>query len=310
MSEYDVATFYPHLREVLDDRFAALPDDQLEAAFEAAFGEGITPAEYEEFFGGLAKAFGGAVKDVGRFAQQAAPVLASGAQGALQGAAAGSVAGPWGALGGALLGGVGSALQSHGRGAARDVGSAISGVVNTAGMLTGRGGAAQAGAGMLGSLLGQRGGPALSALRGVLGRPEMAQALSALFAGRNPAIPVGAGRTPVPANAFAGLLSALAREAEAEAESVFGDADTLTVPTYLTDSTGQLVVDPNNAEHRAGRLLQLLAGAEAEEHATDAELDGREAAFDESEWDELDGAGDEDVWSDVDEAELYVSVEG
>jgi hypothetical protein len=53
----------------------------------------------------------------------------------------------------------------------------------------------------------------------VLGRPETAQALGALAGGQNPAVPAGPTGTPVPANAYAGLLSALAREAEAEALS-------------------------------------------------------------------------------------------
>src|SRR5215831_627207 len=103
MTQSFAGTYYPNLREVLDPRFAGLSDSDLESAFEAAFGDSVTLAEYEEFFGGLGKAF----KDVGRFAQQAAPTLATAGQGALQGAAAGSALGPWGALGGALIGGTG-----------------------------------------------------------------------------------------------------------------------------------------------------------------------------------------------------------
>ena len=34
-------TYYPQLREVLDPRYAALSDAQLEDAFESAFGEGV-----------------------------------------------------------------------------------------------------------------------------------------------------------------------------------------------------------------------------------------------------------------------------
>ena len=47
----------------------------------------------------------------------------------------------------------------------------------------------------------------------------MVQALAALLGGQNAAIPAGPSGTPVPANAYAGLLSALAKEAEAEAAS-------------------------------------------------------------------------------------------
>lgn len=271
MSEYEFETFYPYLREVLDERFAGLPDDQLEAVFEDAFGEGITPAEYEEFFGGLSKAL-----------SKAAPVLSSVAQGALKGGAAGSAIGPWGTLGGALVGGVGQALQQHTRGPARDVGGALSGVVNTAGMLTGRGGAAQGLSGLLGLLSQGRGGPATNALRGILARPETGQALGALFSGSNPAIPVGPGSTPVPASAFAGLLGALAREAEAEAS--WDDSEAL--PGYLADSAGQLVVDPDNPDQRAARLLQLLA-------AGDSEYD--DADYDDAEYDDAYEAAEYDA---------------
>ena len=270
MTEHDSDTFYPYLREALDDRFAALPDDQLEAMFEDAFGEGITPAEYEEFFGGLSKAFA-----------KAAPVLSSVAQGAVKGGTAGSVAGPWGALGGAVLGGVGQALQQHTRGPARNVGGALSGVVNTAGMLTGRGAATQGVSGLLGMLGQGGGGPATNALRGILGRPETGQALAALFGGHNPAIPVGATNAAVPASAFAGLLGALAREAEAEAEAVWADTDA--VPGFLADSAGQLVVDPSDPEQRAARLLQLLVTGE-DVDAEDTEHE--DAEYDDAEYEE------------------------
>jgi hypothetical protein len=275
MTEYEFETFYPQLRQVLDERFAGLPDDQLEAVFEDAFGEGITPAEYEEFFGGLSKAL-----------SSAAPILSSVAQGALKGGAAGSAIGPWGTLGGAVLGGVGQGLRQHTRGPARDVGGALSGVVNTAGTLTGRGAAAQGLAGLLGMLAGGRGGPATNALRNILGRPETSQALGALFSGRNAAIPVGPANAAVPASAFAGLLGALAKEAESEAEASWDDTEPM--PGYLADHTGQLVVDPTDPEQRAARLLQILAAGEAEDD--DAEWDDGE--WDDAEFDdvELDAA--------------------
>jgi hypothetical protein len=274
MTEYEFETFYPRLREVLDERFAGLPDDQLEAAFEIAFGEGVTPAEYEEFFAGLSKAL-----------SKAAPVLTSIGQGALKGASAGSIAGPWGALGGALLGGAGGALQQHTTGPARDIGGALTGVVNTAGALTGGGGPAGGASGLLGLLGGGGRGPATNALRNVMARPDTAQALGALFRGRNPSIPVGARGIPVPANAFAGLLGALAREAEAEAS--WDDAEA--VPAYLVDAAGQIVVDPSNLEHRAARLLQLMAGSEAAAEYDDAEYDDAEygaAKYDDADYED------------------------
>ena len=192
MTSTTLETFYPKLRDMLDDRYADLSDAEFEAAFESAFGEHVTPAEYEEFFGGLSQALGSVVKTV-------APVLQSAAPGLLSGPIAGAPLGLPGIIGGALVGGVGSALSKQG-GTAGQVGKAAGGVVNTAGALTGRapmpgGGAATS---ALSGLLGQSGAPATNALRAVLGSPQLAQALGALFAGRNPQLPVGPAQTPVP----------------------------------------------------------------------------------------------------------------
>jgi hypothetical protein len=76
-------TYYPHLREVLDPRLGALSDSEIEAVFADALGEDVSPAEYEELFGNLGRAFEKVARDVGRVAASAAP-------GVLQGAAAGS----------------------------------------------------------------------------------------------------------------------------------------------------------------------------------------------------------------------------
>lgn len=284
-----VETFYPNLRDMLDERFAELPDEQFEAAFESAFGEHVTPAEYEEFFGGLSKALGSVVNTV-------APVIKSAAPGVLSGLAAGSAFGPIGAIGGALLGGVGSALSKQG-GTAGGVGNVIGGVVNTAGALTGRsplgpGGVAGAATSGLSALLGQRGGPATNALRSVLGSPQLAQALAALFAGRNPQLPVGPAQTPVPASALTGLLGMLAREAEDEAESAGMWGLGTGAPAYLVDGNGQLVVDPAVPEQRAARVLQLLA-----------------AEFDDSALDESEGETFDSEWSEFDDVEAWVDAE-
>ncbi|MGH3937953.1 MAG: hypothetical protein ACRDTG_04845 [Pseudonocardiaceae bacterium] len=300
-----VDTYYPHLREVLDSRFAALSDSELEKLFESAFGEGITPAEYEEFFGGLGKAVGNVARDVGRFAQKAAPVIASGVEGAVRGAAAGRALGGRGAIAGALAGGVGSALQTHGSGAAKDVGNVLSGVVGTAGMLAGQGGLAQGASGLL-SMAGQavgRRSPAAGQLLGLINRPETMQALMSMFQGRNAAVPVGETGTPVPANAFAGLLGALAREAESEA-MVWDSAEG--VPGYLLNPVGQLVIDPSDPDQRAARLLHLLGRESDEEPHEDREQDeayGEAEEFDE--FDEIDFEHDEDF---QDLEELYYRI--
>jgi hypothetical protein len=280
MTESFAGTYYPRLREVLDSRFAGLSDAELEAAFENAFGEGVSPAEYEELFGGLGNALGGIAKDVGKFAQKAAPFVASGAQGALQGAQAGSALGPYGALIGGLTGATGSVLQKAGGGTARDIGNVLTGVVGTAGALTGRGGAANLLGGAGRPPMQGQAPPAVANLLGLLQRPETGQALQALLGGRNTPVPVGQTATPVPANAFAGLLAALAREAEAEV----GWDESESVPGYLANPNGALVVDPADPDQRAARLLQLLS-SETDEDAEYAE-DIDELAY-ESEYDEL-----------------------
>lgn len=293
-------TLYPHLRETLSPDFAHLSDAELELAFESAFGEGVTPAEYEEFFGPLGRALGSAARDVGRFAHRAAPVAGSVLSGAAQGALTGSALGPWGALGGAIAGGVGSGLARHGPRGARGVGQAISGVVNTAGALTGRGGMA-GGMGALSGLLGGggRGGGAASALMSVLGRPETLRAVQSLAGGQNRAIPLGAGGTPVPASAFAGLLGALGREAEAETSSFSGESLD-SPPAYLLNGAGQFVVDPNDPDGRAARLLQMLQASPPMLRRPAPFMEAQDEAYDEAfdEDEAYDDAGDLDfeVW--------------
>ncbi|WP_327257113.1 hypothetical protein [Streptomyces sp. NBC_01244] len=235
MTESFAGTYYPHLREVLDPRYAGLSDGELEEAFSEAFGESVTLAEYEEFFKGFGRTLAKAAKSVGKIASAVGPGL-------LQGAAAGSALGPFGALGGALLGATGSALKRYGGRGGREIGGLLGGALNTAGALTGRGALTS---GLL-SLAGGRGGPASSTLTALLGRPEMAQALAALRGGRNPSIPVGRGQVPVSAHTFAGLLGTLAKEAEAE---------------WATDTES----DESTDDQQAGRLLGLLVGAEQEE---------------------------------------------
>src|SRR6478672_3261140 len=164
-------TRYPNLRSFMGPEYESLTDSAIEAAFESAFGEGVTPAEYESFFGSIGNAF----KDAGRFVQKEAPGLTNIAQGAAQGAAAGSSLGIYGALGGALVGATGAGLRHYGTGTTKDVGGALGSVVGIAGQLTGRGATAQA----AGSLVGMGGGalqgkyPAAGQLASLLSRPEV-----------------------------------------------------------------------------------------------------------------------------------------
>jgi hypothetical protein len=287
-------TYYPHLREVLDPRFSGLSDSELDSVFESAFGEGITAAEYEEFFGGLGRALGG-------LAQRAGPVLGSSAQGAISGAAAGSALGPWGALGGALIGGVGSALAQHGRGPARDVGRVI-GTFTGAGAMpapplpvgpAAPGQPVTAAAPVRGAPIpvAAPGSPApaappppatsaISWLGQLLASPAAAQAIAALMQGRGGTVPVGATATPVQASEVVGLMGALAREAEAEAMQWDVEQG---VPAYLIGAEGELESDPYDVDLRAVRLLELFASEAEWDEELDAEdlyeLDESELGF-------------------------------
>lgn len=80
----------PHLRLTLSPECRGLTDTEREQVFELAFGEGVSPAEYEAFFSG---------PDLSR------PKSPKGL-----GAATGSALGPYGAIAGAVAGGVGQLL--------------------------------------------------------------------------------------------------------------------------------------------------------------------------------------------------------
>lgn len=237
---------YPHLREALAPRYADQSPEAIEALVEHTWGPDVSAADLESL---LEFDLGGALSSIGRtvanVASQAAPVLARAAPGALQGAMSGAALGPWGALGGALLGGVGSALQGPApSGAARPPGPSMPSLPLP-------------GAGGIGLPLGG-GSPAAGQLLGLLGRPEVLQALTAMMmgpAGRS-SIPVGPGNTSVPIGAFGNLLGMLGTRASAEYNRFA--ATTEATPEYLLDYAGEFKADPANAAHRAEVLLEML----------------------------------------------------
>ena len=91
-----VQTGYANLRQVLGDRYAALPDAAIRAQMEAALGPEAAE-QYEEYLEGMfddiGRAFSSAAGNVAHFVTKAAPVVATVGGGALQGALAGSSAG-------------------------------------------------------------------------------------------------------------------------------------------------------------------------------------------------------------------------
>jgi hypothetical protein len=200
---------YPYLRQVVQPSLSGLPAHELRARIDATLGEGTAESieqDLEGAFDGIGRMFSSAARDIGKFAQQAAPAVAHIGGGVLQGAMAGSAAGLPGIIAGAAVGGAGAGLSRYGKGAARQVGGALSGVTSLAGQFTPMG---QAGA-ALGSTLSGLGGaaagkggrsvrtaspgtgaaggiPALGQIAGLLTSPQAAAAVGGLFGGNRAA---------------------------------------------------------------------------------------------------------------------------
>ena len=134
MNSFEPRSF-DQLRQVVHPSLAALPGTQLRARIDGEYGEGTADLMESdlEIFGGIGRAFSSAARDVGRFAQKAAPVVANIGGGVIQGAMAGSAAGLPGIIAGAAIGGTGAGLSRYGGGTARKIGGAMSGITSLAG---------------------------------------------------------------------------------------------------------------------------------------------------------------------------------
>jgi hypothetical protein len=154
-----------YLRQVVDPTLTMLPPRQLRLEIDSAFGEGFADSvdqDLESIFSGIGRSLSSAARDVGRFAQKAAPVVTTIGGGIVQGAMAGSAGGIPGIIAGAAVGGTGAGLSRYGSGAARQVGGALSGVTNLVGGFTPMGQAGKAigsTIGGLGQLAGGRASP-------------------------------------------------------------------------------------------------------------------------------------------------------
>jgi hypothetical protein len=196
MNSYQPITgSFDHLRQVVHPALAGLPAFQLREQVDGEFGEGTAEAierDLEGVFDGFGRMLSSAARDLGRFAQRAAPIAAHIGGGVLQGAMAGSAAGLPGIIAGAALGGAGAGLSRYGSGTARDVGRAMSGVTSLAGQFTPMGQAGSA----LGSTLSGLG----AAVGGNAGKAAPAQAgARAAFAGQ-----AGARHAPAATGAMTG----------------------------------------------------------------------------------------------------------
>jgi hypothetical protein len=271
---------YTTLREVLDPKYAALPDEHIEELIHRTLGPELTAEDYEGIFDqilGAAQSVGGAITQA---SNQAAPYMSPALKGAASGAMAGSALGPWGMLGGALLGGTGAALsQSKGK-TAHDIG----GLVNAGAGMFGSVGGGAGGAGVPGvpagaiptaapSMPPSTGSPAAGQLLNLLGQPQIAQALMSMMMGALGRQNIQVGSTPVPVGAFSNLLGMLANRASAE-YNVFRVTESEAVPEYLTNESGEFRCDIANPEARAEVLWELLQenyNAESEAEREDYE---------------------------------------
>jgi hypothetical protein len=256
---------YPLIRSALAPEFAALPAEDVENILES---NGIRAEDMEGFFDDVGHAFSSAAKAVAPIATKALP-------GIISGAATGCALGPWGCLGGALIGGVGSALSSGGGGKPAAGGSPVSAIAGAipaiAGAVGGGGGggiasgiasALPAIAGLVGGAggAGGAGGKTNPAgiLLGLLQNSDVQKALMSLALGSAGRKDVPINGTPVPASAFANLVSTVGSKAFTKAEAVAEPSEDL--PDYLYKN-GSLLVDPAVPSQRAARLLEMLGEA-------------------------------------------------
>lgn len=238
---------YPRLREVLAPEFRSLSPEGIEQLVRVQLGPGIEAADLEGFFDDVGKAFSSAGRAVANVATQAAPYVARAVPGIVQGAASGAALGPYGMIAGGLLGGVSSALQKPGQRGSPAGGAPMPGAASPLGAL-----------GALAPVL-AGGSPAAGQLLSLLGRPEVSKALTSMLMGGAGArtIPVGGAATPVPVSAITNLLGVLANRASEEYAS--GALADEAFPAYLQGYAGEMEGDPNVAEFRAARLMELLS---------------------------------------------------
>jgi hypothetical protein len=233
---------YPLLRSSAHPRWERLPPERFERVVASELW--AEAEDVESFLSGL-QDFG---RNAGAVFQRAMP-------GVVQGASTGAAFGPWGALIGALGGGAASALS--GPAAAPPRGPAPPAV--PAVPVAAAPAPPPAVAPVAPAPPPVAPAPAASLL-GLLGRPEVVQALGALALGPNGRPSVQVGSTPVPVAAVANMLSSLAAQSAAAAPVVARPGeDVEELPAYLRRDDGSLrVLDPSSSQDRAEALLELF----------------------------------------------------
>ena len=265
---------YPLLRESLAPEFAQLPVRELDQLVRTIYGPEATAEDVEGLFDDIGRGLKSAAKGVGRFAQQAAPVLARALPGVASGAATGAAFGPWGALIGAGAGLAGGLLSQSKDKTARSVGGAIGQAGQLVSAVRGGGGGGAlgslatvasgalgntpAGRGVASAMRGSRsGGGGANSLMGLLSRPELTQALTAAALGGagRPTIPIGGHDVPV--HQMLAALGQLSQRAAHEAAE--NDPNAEVTPQFAEAAAETLGIDADDAEGRTDALLTLLA---------------------------------------------------
>jgi hypothetical protein len=203
---------YPYIREVLADPYRDYSAEELEGLFVEA---GIDPAELEEFFGAISRLGGQIAQGVQRFVPQVqqfvqSPQFQAGLQGAMQGGQTGMVAGPKGAAIGAGIGFLSGLLG--GQPPAGPTPPPAPGMQMPAP------------AAPVAPLVPQPptvgGSPAAGQLLGLLGQPQVLQALMAMLLGQAGTRTVSVGGAQVPVGQVPGTLAGVANLAQAEHAAV------------------------------------------------------------------------------------------
>jgi len=252
-------TAYPTLRSVLRPELAEASDAFIESAVHQHYGGAMDAAEAEEFLNDIGRSLGQFGKGVANVARQAAPHVLNALPGALSGAATGAAMGPWGALAGAAIGGVTSAIGSVQAGRGQPGRAGAPGRRPQAPPAAGTGAALGQIAGLAGPVLGalaQGGGGGAAGvggqIAGLLGRPEVQQALMSQLMGTLGRPNVGVGGTQVPTGAVMNMMGTLFQRAGQPA----GGAEDESIPAYLLDARGQPRVDLADAEARTDALAE------------------------------------------------------
>jgi hypothetical protein len=250
---------YEILREALEPKYRNLPPRDIERILQHSFLGSVSPEDAENF-----------LRDLGRFATQAAPVLSQVASVALPvvGTAVGTAfGGPvGGALGGALGsaagGAIGSATAPRPRQTQTPPSPAPVYRPQPPRQPLQQQPAVQA------QMLGVA--PAAAAqLLATLFQPQVLQALLAMTMGSAGRQTIPVRGNLVPLGAFANLIGTLVNQVEAEYNAATQETGE-NIPQYLMDSNGEFIVDPAVAEQRAGLLMNLLQQANQENFAQEA----------------------------------------